>query len=210
MTLLNGFGSNITGKLDWFSIRFYSSCAIGLGTGVTTLVLMGYWRFQGKAWSWQPGHVMLLAVGWDELVTTLAVAVDVFTIDPTYGYDSSRQRIYEIEGLVQHIGVVLFLVLCLYLIRFSRRWQIVLALVVSLNLLVLAALNPFQLPLGRVISIASFQYAISTARIVVIGAVFSLAVWEAVRRECRDWLHWIGAFVLLLHYTKWMSLLPGL
>lgn len=210
MTFLNGFGSNITGKLDWFSIRFYSSCAIGLGTGVTTLVLMGYWRFQGKAWSWQPGHVMLLAVGWGELVTTLAVAVDVITHDPSVGYDPSRQRIYEIEGLVQHIGVVLFLVLCLYLIRFSRRWQIVLALVVSLNLLVLAALNPFQLPLGRVISIASFQYAISTARIVVIGAVFSLAVWEAVRRECRDWLHWIGAFVLLLHYTKWMSSLPGL
>lgn len=209
MTLLNGFGFSVTGKLDWFSIRFYSSSAIGLGTGVTTILLMGYWRFQGKAWSWQPGHVMLLAVGWDEFVTTLAVAVDVITYDPSVGYDPSRQRLYEIQGLFQHNGIIVIVVVCLSLIRFSRTWKIVFGLIVFLNLLILALMNPFQLPMGQFISIETLRHASNTTRIVTFGAVFSLAVWEAVRRERRDWLHWIGAFVLVLHYTKWINSLPG-
>ncbi|WP_165698902.1 hypothetical protein [Bremerella volcania] len=200
---------NATGKLDWFSIRFYGTSAVGLGTGITTIVLMVLWRSRGMAWSWQPGHVMLLWIGYYELATISAVAVDVTTHDPSMGYDPFRQRIYEVEGLVQHCGVILILVVCLSLLRFSRLWRVVFGLVIFLNLLILALMNPLQLPMGQFISFEMLRRSANVMRIVVFGMVPLLALWELVQREQRDWLHWVGIVILLLHYAKWMNYLAG-
>jgi len=150
---------------------------------------------------------MLLWIGYYELITLSAIVVDVTTYNPAFKYDSFRQRIYEAEGLVQHCGVLLILIASGYLLRFSRRWMIVFGLIIFLNLLILIMLNPLQLPMGQFISYDLLRHSSNVTRMVVFGSVLLLSLSELVQRERRDWLHWVGIAVLLLHYSKWMNYL---
>ncbi|MBA2114283.1 hypothetical protein HOV93_14400 [Planctomycetes bacterium FF15] len=205
MALRNIMVGNAAGNLDWHWIQYYGINAIGLGTGVTAIALMGFWRSQGIVWSWQPGHVILLCIGFHELVTLVAVGVDVATIDSSLVYDPFRSKIYETQGLVQHVGTVLLILTFLWHVHFSRPWRLIFGLLLFVNMSTLVMLNPFRLPMGKVISYDLIGKSSQTARVCVVVLVILLAVWDLIRQEPRDWLHWVGVALLLLHYSPWVT-----
>jgi len=205
ITLLNGFGLNITGKLDWFSIRYHAASAVSLGTGMMSAALMGLWWYRGRAWTWQPGHICLLLVGLYELATVLALGVDMVTYDPENGTSALRPTLYRIESLAQHCGIVLLLGVCLCLISLNRFWQFVLGLIIFYHLLILAMINPLELPITQFLSLDVTRVSGVVTRIVISAVVVLLSVWELIRREWRDWLHWVGVGIILLHYSTWLN-----
>lgn len=205
MMLLDGFGVNHTTKFDWFSIRYYSTSALALGTGITAAVLMWRWRHQGNVWLWQPGHILLLGIGFYELMTVIAIGGDLVLIDQEAGGNLLRQRVYEIEGVIQHGGVVLILAISLWWIPLTRFWQFVMGMIIFLNLLILLMVNPFELPMTQVVSFDVLRGSSQVTRYVVPALIMMVAAWEVFWRERRDWLHWVGVFTALLHYTAWMN-----
>lgn len=207
ITLLNGFGGNDLGKFNWFSIRYYGTSAIALGTGITTAALMGRWRYLGNNWLWQPGHILLLGIGFYELMTVLSIFGDLALLNQEAGNGLLRQRIYEIEGLVQHSGIVLILAVSLCLIRLTRFWQFVMGMIIFMNLLILIMVNPFELPISQIVSFDLLRGSTQVTRYVVPVSILMVAAWEILWHERRDWLHWGGVVIALLYYSAWMDFL---
>ncbi|WDI40033.1 hypothetical protein [Bremerella sp. P1] len=201
LMLLQGFfEDDFTGLLDWFSMLFYGTSAIVLGTGVTVAALIGFWFYRGHCWAWQPGHILPPAMSFYELVTMLAVAVDLVMFDEEVGYSSFRQSIYAYEGLVQYTGITLMLSAYLCLIRTTRFWQFVFGMLIFENLLILCMINPFELAMGQVISFETLRWSSVVTRIIIFVLMLLLTVWELIQREWRDWLHWVGLAVALIYF----------
>ncbi len=172
---------------------------------MTAAALMGHWRIRGSAWTFQPGHLLLLAIGFYELVTVLSISIDYGVL----GYDADqsqlRSRLYEVSGVIQHFGIVLILIASLWLIPLTRFWQFVFGMIVFFNLLILLLINPFEMPISQFLSYDVLSGSSRVTRFVIPALIAAVGCWDLLWRERRDWLHWVGVVVSLLHYTAWMN-----
>ena len=205
MAILDSFGRNVVEKLDWFAIRYYFASALAVATGITATGLISYWWFRGRAWAFQPGHILLMVVGVGELLTLVAIGIDNAVLGEDPGQAPIRVRIYLAMGVCQHVLMVLIPALALYLVRLTRVWQFVLGLVIFQNLLMLVMINPAELPITQFISFEVLSGSSRVTRYVVPAAIFLCTAWDLLWRERRDWLHWVGIIVVLVYYTAWMN-----
>lgn len=201
ITLLSVHGVDWAEGIGWWSICFYATNSVVLGTGLTGIALLASWKWQGIRYEWQPGDEILVYLGIYEFIRICAVAIDLAISDSGITRDETTQDIYRYMALTQHgLGLCLFL---MWMIRpkTTLLWRFGFVALVLQNLFVLfevifRGLIP-EVILGP-IPTSLFVHNLTWFYVLLIALV------DIVQGSSRGWLHWTGVATLVMFSWHWI------
>ncbi|MEW4564614.1 hypothetical protein AB1K70_18885 [Bremerella sp. JC770] len=182
-----------TPKWDVLNLRLqYAHIALLQSTGITGMMLLLRWRWQGRKVPWQPGHLILLHLA---LSITYLMAVRLCWYFPL---DGNLDQMQPWRMLLLHssafagalFGAMIYAGGTLVL-RGSWVWTITLA-ILAVQSVCLAFVDcplfraPYPSWYRTLQDISPWLFAASYA------ALLLAAIWGVFQRDRRDWLHWAG------------------
>lgn len=179
-----GFANQEVLKLQ--ILFFHIACVNAMGLSGTIVRLQ--WQFRSQRVRWQPGHWLLLQLA-IMAVFTIATNVSDAIHGTTVFDDSVEGRAWrDIATNSQHLlGIVIFLAVSI-LSAIPWRWRVMFILLcirVAIEFLP-AFTNSWRLDAGMVTFVSEWT---------IWGTLMGVAcvsVWDLIKQQNRDWLHWVG------------------